>query len=177
MFGMEACRVAHSVLVLMGSDSDLPTMRGALDALAALGVVTEAHVASAHRTPERVRELAAGARGRGVGAIIAGAGGAAHLAGVVAAHTTLPVVAVPISGVLGGLDALLAEVQMPRGVPVATVAVDGAFNAGLLAAEILAVADPALADRLAAYRERLAAEVASKDQRLQESLAAGAAPA
>jgi 5-(carboxyamino)imidazole ribonucleotide mutase len=169
--------VAASVLVLMGSDSDLGVMRGALEALGMLGVAWEAHVASAHRTPERVRELAATARRRGVGVVIAGAGGAAHLAGVVAAHTTLPVVAVPIAGGLGGLDALLAEVQMPRGVPVATVAVDGAFNAGLLAAEILAVADADLAQRLDAYRARLADEVRAKDERLGAALAGGAAPA
>ncbi|MCL6595888.1 MAG: 5-(carboxyamino)imidazole ribonucleotide mutase [Firmicutes bacterium] len=161
----------------MGSDSDLGVMRGALEALGMLGVAWEAHVASAHRTPERVRELAATARQRGVGVVIAGAGGAAHLAGVVAAHTTLPVVAVPIAGGLGGLDALLAEVQMPRGVPVATVAVDGAFNAGLLAAEILAVADADLAARLDAYRARLADEVRAKDERLGAALAGEAAPA
>lgn len=160
------------VRILMGSDSDLGTMRGAVDALRMLGVESDAHVASAHRTPARVRGLVEGARAAGIGVIIAGAGGAAHLAGVVAAHTTLPVIAVPISGVLGGLDALLSEVQMPRGIPVATVAVDGAYNAGLLAAAILAVADADLAARLDAYRANLAAEVEAKDARLAQALAA-----
>lgn len=164
--------MAARVRILMGSDSDLATMRGALDALSRLGVESDVHVASAHRTPARVRELVEGARAEGIGVIIAGASGAAHLAGVVAAHTTLPVVAVPISGVLGGLDALLSGVQTPQGIPVATVAVDGAYNAGLLAAAILAVADEALGGRLDAYRARLSAEVAAKDARLAEALTA-----
>ncbi|MBE3555718.1 MAG: 5-(carboxyamino)imidazole ribonucleotide mutase [Firmicutes bacterium] len=155
------------VLVLMGSDSDLPVMRAALEAPAALQVTTEVHILSAHRTPQQLADLMKKAPERGIRVIIAGAGAAAHLAGVVAAHTLLPVIAVPLSGKLLGLDALLAEVQMPKGIPVATVAIDGAFNAGLLACQILAVGDPSLEERLVAYREHLAAEVAEKDALLQ----------
>jgi 5-(carboxyamino)imidazole ribonucleotide mutase len=175
---MEATNVRHSsvrgggalkrVLVLMGSASDLPVMQGAVEALERLGVEVEVHIASAHRTPHRVAELAQAARAQGVGVIVAGAGGSAHLAGVVAAHTDLPVVAVPISGRLGGLDALLAEVQMPRGIPVATVAVDGAYNAGLLAAQILAVADEELASRLRELRASMAQDVLHQDAQLTQ---------
>ncbi len=151
-----------SVLVLIGSASDAPVMQAAVDVLTELGVSAELTVASAHRSPDRVRRLVEEAPARGVRVFIAGAGAAAHLAGVIAAHTTLPVIGVPIdSSPLQGLDALLSTVQMPPGVPVATVAVGkaGATNAGVLAAQILAVADPALAARLGDYKRRLAEKV------------------
>ena len=151
-----------SVLILMGSDSDAPVMKGAVDLLTELGVPCEMTVASAHRSPERVMRLVAEAPGRGVKAFIVGAGAAAHLAGVVAAHTSMPVIGVPIdSSALKGLDALLSTVQMPPGVPVATVSIGkpGATNAAVLAAQILAVGDPALADRVAGYKRKLAEKV------------------
>ena len=149
-----------AVIILMGSDSDLPKVKPAAEALAELGISYEMHVASAHRTPERVAALASGARDRGVKVVIAAAGGAAHLAGVVAAHTTLPVIGIPISaGALSGLDALLATVQMPSGIPVATVAVDGARNAALLAAEIIAVTDATVAQKLSEMRAAMARKV------------------
>jgi len=148
------------VIILMGSDSDLPKVKPAAEALTELGLPYEMHVASAHRTPERVAALASGARERGVKVLIAAAGGAAHLAGVVAAHTTLPVIGIPISSsALNGLDALLSTVQMPSGVPVATVAIDGARNAALLAAEIIAVSDGAVAEKLAEMRAAMARKV------------------
>jgi 5-(carboxyamino)imidazole ribonucleotide mutase len=159
------------VAIVMGSDSDLPVVSPAAETLDALGVPHEMHVASAHRTPERAIALARDARQRGLRVIIAAAGGAAHLAGVLAAHTTLPVIGVPIasaSGTVGGMDALLATVQMPSGVPVATVAIDGARNAALLAAEIIATSDEALAAKLEAMRKALAAKVAAADARLKE---------
>jgi 5-(carboxyamino)imidazole ribonucleotide mutase len=156
------------VLILMGSDSDLPVMKGAADALAELGVEHEVRIASAHRTPTKTEQLVRSAPEAGFGVIIAGAGGAAHLPGVVAAATALPVIGVPIaSGALKGVDALYAIVQMPKGIPVATVAIDGAYNAGLLAAQILAVGDAALTERLAAHRRALGEQVEAKDQRLQ----------
>jgi len=137
----------------MGSPNDGPKMAPASDVLAEFGVEVEVHVMSAHRTPEAVAEFAADARRAGFGVVICGAGMAAHLAGAVAARTTLPVIGVPLSGgALNGVDALYATVQMPRGVPVATVAVDGAANAAVLAVEILAVSDAELAAKLAAYR-------------------------
>lgn len=151
-----------SVLILMGSDSDAPVMKGAVDLLTELGIPCEMTVASAHRSPERVMRLVAEAPGRGVKAFIVGAGAAAHLAGVVAAHTSMPVIGVPIdSSALKGLDALLSTVQMPPGVPVATVSIGkpGATNAAVLAAQILAVGDPALADRVVAYKRKLAEKV------------------
>jgi 5-(carboxyamino)imidazole ribonucleotide mutase len=142
------------VAVLMGSDKDRATMEPAVDVLTEFGVEHEVHVVSAHRTPERVAALASQARDNGIGVIICGAGKAAHLAGAVAAHSTVPVIGVPIAtGGLGGMDALLSTVQMPTGVPVATVAVDSAANAAYLAVEILSIAEPALAVRLAQYRE------------------------
>jgi len=141
------------VAVLMGSANDRPKMAPALETLAEFGVEAEEHVLSAHRTPAKVAEFARGAREAGFAAFICGAGMAAHLAGAVAANTTLPVIGVPLSGgALNGVDALYATVQMPRGIPVATVAVDGAVNAALLVVEILAVSDPSLAGRLAGYR-------------------------
>jgi 5-(carboxyamino)imidazole ribonucleotide mutase len=164
----------RSVLIVMGSDSDLRVMQGAASALGELGVPHSVHIASAHRTPEKLARLVAQAEADGCGAIIAGAGGAAHLPGVVAASTTLPVIGVPIAGgALNGMDALYAIVQMPKGIPVATVAIDGAYNAGLLAAQMLALSDPSLAERLKAYRRTLAEQVESKDARLQEHGVAG----
>lgn len=157
------------VLLVMGSDSDLSTMRNACQVLDELQVDYEVHVSSAHRTPQRTAALAAGAAEAGFGVIIAGAGGAAHLAGVIAAETTLPVIGVPIkSGALVGFDALLATVQMPAGIPVATVAIDGARNAGILAAQILALADSALAERLRDFKSNLVAGVEAKDAKLQQ---------
>lgn len=142
------------VAVLMGSANDRPKMAPAVETLAEFGVEAEEHVMSAHRTPAKVAAFARGAREAGFAAVICGAGMAAHLAGAVAANTTLPVIGVPLSGgALNGVDALYATVQMPRGIPVATVAVDGAANAAVLAVEILAVSDPALASRLAQYRD------------------------
>ena len=144
------------VAVLMGSEKDLATMQGAIDVLDAFGIDQVTHVMSAHRTPERVSDFSRRAVDAGFGVIICGAGKAAHLAGAVAAHTTIPVVGVPIAtGAFGGLDALLSTVQMPTGVPVATVAVDGAANAGYLAVGILSLGDPSLAAKLTSYREGL----------------------
>ena len=146
------------VLILMGSDSDAPVMAAARDALTELGLSSEMTVASAHRSPNRVMRLINEAPGRGVKVFIVGAGAAAHLAGVVAAHTTLPVIGVPIdSSALKGLDALLSTVQMPPGVPVATVAIGkpGATNAGVLAAQMIALGDAPLAARLKSYKQKL----------------------
>ena len=150
------------VLILMGSDSDTPVMQAAVDILRELQIPCEMTVASAHRSPDRVSRLIAEAPARGVKVFIVGAGAAAHLAGVVAAHTTAPVIGVPIdSSALKGLDALLSTVQMPPGVPVATVSIGkpGATNAGVLAAQILAVGDPSVAERLVAYKTKLADKV------------------
>ncbi len=154
--------------ILMGSDSDWPTMKLAADALAEFGVPCETQVMSAHRTPDDVAEYARSARGRGLRVLIAGAGGAAHLPGVVAAFTTLPVIGVPIeSKTLKGLDSLLSIVQMPPGVPVATVAIGAARNAGLLAVQILATADPALQKQLAKFKAHLAEESRAKNRKLK----------
>lgn len=158
------------VLVLIGSDSDAPIMQGAVDVLEELGVSSEMTVASAHRSPARVQRLLDEAPGRGVKVFIVGAGAAAHLAGMVAAHTTRPVIGVPIdSSALKGLDALLSTVQMPPGVPVATVSIGkpGATNAGVLAAQILALADASLAARLDAYKQKLADKVEQAARRVQ----------
>jgi phosphoribosylaminoimidazole carboxylase PurE protein len=162
------------VLILMGSDSDAPVMKGAADALRDLGVSCEMTVASAHRSPARVARLLDEAPARGVQVFIVGAGMAAHLAGMVAAHTTRPVIGVPIeAGPLKGLDALLSTVQMPPGVPVATVAIGGvgAANAGVLAAQMIALSDPALAERLADYKARLAEKVEKAAARVQSEYA------
>jgi phosphoribosylaminoimidazole carboxylase PurE protein len=160
-----------TVGILMGSDSDLPVMRGAADVLESYGISWELRVLSAHRVPSHVAEYAAEAGSRGVKVIIAGAGMAAHLAGVVAAHTSLPVIGVPLlaerSG-LGGADSLYATVQMPPGVPVATVGIGAAKNAGHLAARILALTDEGIADAVDAHRRRQADEVLAKDARLSE---------
>ena len=159
---------AKKVAVIMGSDSDLPIVSGAVKELKKYGVAVEAHVMSAHRTPAIACEFAARARENGFGVIIAAAGKAAHLAGVLAAHTTLPVIGIPIkSSTLDGLDALLATVQMPSGIPVATVAIDVAKNAAILALQILAVSDSELAERLSRTKEEMAREVAEKDKQLQ----------
>ena len=160
-----------AVLILMCSDSDAPIMQGAVDVLRELQVPCEMTVASAHRSPERVMRLVRDAPGRGVKTFVVGAGAAAHLAGVVAAHTTLPVIGVPIdSSALKGLDALLSTVQMPPGVPVATVSIGkpGATNAGVLAAQVLALTDTALADRLREYKKKLAEKVEQAAARLGE---------
>ena len=152
------------VAVIMGSDSDLPVARKAAETLSSLGIPFEVHVYSAHRTPEEAKAFAAGARQNGFGAVIAIAGMAAHLAGAIAASTTLPVIGVPVkSGSLGGIDALLSTVQMPSGIPVATVAIDGAVNAAVLCAEIFAVGDDALAAALAEKRRADAEKVLCKD--------------
>jgi len=159
--------VRAAVLIILGSESDLPTVQPAADTLKELGVAFEMHVASAHRTPDRAIALAKEACKRGIRVIIGAAGTAAHLAGVLAAHTTLPVIGIPIAcGPLGGLDALLSTVQMPSGVPVATVAINGARNAALLAAEILALSDAQLADKLAAMRQEMARKVKEASERL-----------
>jgi 5-(carboxyamino)imidazole ribonucleotide mutase len=159
------------VSIIMGSDSDLEVMNDAAKALELFGVAYEIDICSAHRSPARTSEFSRQAAARGIRVIIAGAGGAAHLAGVVAAETILPVIAVPIAATtLGGLDALLAMVQMPAGIPVATVAIGkpGATNAGILAAQILALSDPSLTTKLAAYKEKLARGVEEKSRKLQE---------
>src|SRR5438874_3497358 len=160
------------VSIVMGSDSDLEIMRETGKALEEFGIGYEIDVTSAHRSPERTAEYACKAAARGIRIIIAGAGGAAHLAGVIAAHTTLPVIGVPIpSTSLQGMDSLLATVQMPTGIPVATVAIGkpGANNAGILAAQILALSDPALAKKLQAHKEKLARSVDEKSKKLRES--------
>ena len=159
--------------IIMGSDSDLPVMQEAFELLTNFGVPAEITVASAHRSPKRVSEYARTARGRGLKVLIAGAGGAAHLAGVLAAETSLPVIGVPIaSSPLTGWDALLSTVQMPAGVPVATMAVGkaGARNAAILAVQILAVADHKLQERLEHYKEELAEKVAEKAAAMEERL-------
>ena len=157
--------------IVMGSDSDLPILRKAMDTLDNLGIPFEAHVYSAHRTPEQARDFALHARENGFGALIAAAGMAAHLAGAIAANTTIPVIGIPCKSTnLDGIDALLSTVQMPSGIPVATVAINGAVNAALLAAQILAVSDEALAKKLDAKRASDAAKVLQKDAALQEEL-------
>src|SRR6059058_2801621 len=160
------------VSIVMGSDSDLEIMREAATALEGFGIEYEIDVTSAHRSPQRTAEFARGAAGRGIRVIIAGAGGAAHLAGVIAAETTLPVIGVPIpSTSLKGMDSLLATVQMPAGIPVATVAIGkaGATNAAILAVQILALSDSELAKKMAAHKEKLAAGVEEKSRRLKAS--------
>ncbi len=162
--------VKPQVLIVMGSKSDLEVMEEARRALAELGVESRMHIASAHRTPEKAAELARKARTEGIKVVIAGAGFAAHLAGAIAANTTLPVIGVPLdSSSLKGLDALLATVQMPAGIPVATVAVGkaGARNAGILAAQMLALSDDALAKRLDDSRKEMAKKVEATDKELQ----------
>ena len=157
--------------IVMGSDSDLPILQKTMDTLRALDIPFECHVYSAHRTPEEARDFAVNARKQGFGVLIAAAGMAAHLAGAVAANTTLPVIGIPCKGgMMDGLDALLATVQMPSGIPVATVAVNGGVNAALLAAQILAVGDEELAEKLDARRKADAEKVLEKDAALQKAL-------
>ena len=161
------------VSIVMGSDSDLEIMREASKALEEFGIAYEIDVTSAHRSPDRTAEYARKAAGRGIRVIIAGAGGAAHLAGVVAAHTTLPVIGVPIpSTSLQGMDSLLATVQMPAGIPVATVAIGkpGATNAGILAAQMIALADSSITKKLNAHKENLARGVEEKSRKLKAAL-------
>jgi len=156
--------------IVMGSDSDWETMEATAERLESFEITYEVQVMSAHRSPKTVMQYAQSARRRGLSVIIAGAGVAAHLAGVVAAHTTIPVIGVPVpSGSLQGLDALLATVQMPPGVPVATVAIGGARNAGVLAAQIMALEDSALAARLKEQRSKMAANVAEKSKKVERS--------
>ncbi len=153
--------------IVMGSASDLPVVKKAADVLAEFGVPYEMHIYSAHRTPDEARDFARSARENGFGVLIAAAGMAAHLAGAIAANTTLPVIGIPCkSAALEGMDALLATVQMPSGIPVAAVAIDGAKNAAFLAVEILAVTDEELSEKLGAHRRRQAEEVLAKDREL-----------
>ena len=157
--------------IIMGSDSDLPIIQKATDTLKSLDIPFEVHIYSAHRTPEQARDFAVNARANGFGALIAAAGMAAHLAGAIAANTTLPVIGIPCkSSVLDGMDALLSTVMMPTGIPVATVAINGGGNAALLAAQILAVSDADLAARLDAKRAADAAIVLEKDAKVMENL-------
>ncbi len=155
--------------IIMGSDSDLPIVSKAADTLRELGIPFEAHVFSAHRTPEEAKAFAASAAENGFGVLIAAAGKAAHLAGAIAANTVLPVIGIPIkSSTLDGLDALLSTVQMPSGIPVATVAIDGAQNAALLAAQIVAVSDEALGEKLKALRASAREKVLEKDKLISQ---------
>ena len=157
--------------IVMGSDSDLPILRKTMETLKSLDIPFECHVYSAHRTPEEAREFAVTAREKGFGAIIAAAGMAAHLAGAIAANTTLPVIGIPCKGgMMDGLDALLATVQMPSGIPVATVAINGAKNAAVLAAQILSVSDDTLAAKLDQARVDMAEQIAAKEAKLQAEL-------
>lgn len=154
--------------IVVGSDTDLPIIRGTVEALELFGIPYELEIASAHRLPDRVAEYARTAVARGLKVIIAGAGAAAHLPGVLAAHTPLPVIGVPMGGgALGGLDALLSMVQMPKGVPVATVALNGGFNAGILAAQVIGAGEPAVLDKIRTYKDSLGRDVAAKSERLQ----------
>jgi len=158
------------ISIVMGSDSDLPVLQGCMDTLRKLEIPYEVTVASAHRTPERASQLATSARERGVKVIIAAAGMAAHLAGVLAAHTTLPVIGVPVDASLNGLDSLLSTVQMPPGIPVASMAIGkaGAKNAAIFAAQILGTHDPEIARRLAAMKEEMAREVVEKAKKVEQ---------
>ena len=156
------------VAIVMGSDSDLPIVKPAIEKLRSFGVPVEARVMSAHRTPEAASEFASKAVENGFGVIIAAAGKAAHLGGVLAAHTTLPVIGIPVkASALEGLDALLSTVQMPAGIPVATVAIDGAANAAILAMQIIALSDDELSDKLMAMRTKMTEEIIEKDKNLE----------
>ena len=159
------------VAIIMGSDSDLPVVKPAWEELKKLGIPCEAHVMSAHRTPAATAEFSKNARANGFGVIIAAAGMAAHLAGALAANTTLPIIGIPVKGgAMDGLDALLATVMMPSGIPVATVALNGAKNAAVLAAQMLAIEDAELAAKLDAARQDMAAQIEAKDKALQQQL-------
>jgi 5-(carboxyamino)imidazole ribonucleotide mutase len=156
------------VAVIMGSDSDFPTVSKALSRLKYFGIPYEAHVFSAHRTPAAAAAFASSAKENGFGVIISAAGKAAHLGGVLAAYTTLPVIGIPIkSSTMDGLDSLLSTVQMPSGIPVATVAIDGAENAAILACQMLALSDDTLAEKLSAFKKDMADKVAEKDRKIQ----------
>lgn len=156
------------VAVVMGSDSDLPVVRAAVDRLKSFGIPFEVRIISAHRTPYEAESFASSAVERGFGVIIACAGKAAHLAGVIAAHTTLPVIGLPIkSSFMDGLDSLLSVVQMPTGIPVATVAVGGSDNAAILAAQILALGEPELMEKLSQFKKQMALEVEDKDKKIR----------
>lgn len=163
--------MSKKVAVIMGSDSDFPIVKDAVKELKAYGVPFEVHVMSAHRTPELASEFAAKAKENGFGVIICAAGMAAHLAGVIAGHTTLPVIGIPIKSTFDGLDALLATVQMPSGIPVATVAVNGAKNAAILAIQMLALSDDILADKLADAKQKMIDGVKEKDAKMQQMVA------
>ena len=159
------------VAIVMGSDSDLPIVKGAVEKLKSFDVPFEVHVMSAHRTPDQAAEFSKNAVKNGFGVIISAAGKAAHLGGVLAAHTILPVIGIPIkSSTLDGLDALLATVQMPGGIPVATVAIDGAANAAILAVQMLALSDEGLADKLNAMKKEMADAVMEKDRKIAEEV-------
>ena len=163
--------MSKKVAVIMGSDSDWPVVKGACQQLALYGIPYEAHIMSAHRTPAQAAEFARSARQNGFGVIICAAGMAAHLAGAFAGNSTLPVIGTPLKGgAMDGLDALLATVQMPSGIPVATVALNGAKNAAVLAAQILAVSDDDLASRLDSDRQIMAAQIAAKEDKLQQEI-------
>ena len=160
------------VSIVMGSRSDLPTMKATGEVLKEFGLAYEIRIMSAHRTPEAVEEYAKSAKDRGIQVIIAAAGGAAHLAGVIAASTTLPVIGVPMgTSVMGGMDSLLSIVQMPKGIPVATVAIDGADNAAILAAQMLALSDEGLAAKLQQFKTDMANEVMAKDEKIRAQFA------
>ena len=164
--------MSKKVAVIMGSDSDWPVVKAACAQLTEFGIPYEAHILSAHRTPAVAAEFARDARKNGFGVLICAAGMAAHLAGAFAGNSTLPVIGIPMKGgAMDGLDALLATVQMPSGIPVATVAINGAKNAAVLAAQIPSVSDDALAAKLDAAREKMAAQIAEKEQKLQAELA------
>ena len=160
------------VLVVMGSDSDLKVMEKCVDRLKSFDIPTEVRICSEHRTPAAAEQLAKNAAAEGFGVIIAAAGKAAHLGGVLAAYTTLPVIGVPMAtSVMGGMDSLLSIVQMPKGIPVATVAIDGADNAAILAAQMIALSDDALAQKLAQFKADMAAEVTAKDEKVRAQFA------
>jgi 5-(carboxyamino)imidazole ribonucleotide mutase len=162
----------EKVLVIMGSDSDFPVMEGCFKLLKKFGVDYEVHIASAHRSPEKASKLASEAKDNGFSVIIAAAGLAAHLAGVLASNTILPVIGVPCKGgALNGVDALYATVQMPTGIPVATVAIDGGSNAAILACQMLAISDPELMQKIKDYKAGLASSVEERDARLQQKIA------
>lgn len=163
--------MSKKVAILMGSDSDLPIVKGAINTLKSFEVQVEVHVMSAHRTPQIACDFSASAKANGFGAIICAAGKAAHLAGIIAAHTTLPVIGIPIkSSTLDGLDALFATVQMPKGIPVATVAIDGADNAAILAVQMLAICDDELSAKLEQMKKDMVDEVVAKDLKLQAEI-------
>lgn len=163
--------MSKKVAIIMGSDSDLPVVKDAVDKLREFGVPFEVHVMSAHRTPDAAAEFSKNAEKNGFGVIISAAGKAAHLGGVLAAHTILPVIGIPIkSSTLDGLDALLATVQMPSGIPVATVAIDGAANAAILAVQMLALSDKELAEKLSDMKVQMAESVKAKDEKISKEI-------